>query len=216
MLASTLERFGSGAGVRDYAEKYDSRWVERTRNYYEQKLVRRLMSRVPLADLTGPILDLPCGIGRFLPALHARAPRVIEGDWSIPMLELSRSKHEKNVMGFVRATSNALPFATESFNLVFSVRLCHHFPTADERAEYIREMLRISRRWVILTYLDKHSTQNRFRTFTRRLKRKPPKWTMTQAQIADIADVEGFTVVRTELLSRFFSGQRYALLHRAE
>ncbi|MDZ4857797.1 MAG: class I SAM-dependent methyltransferase, partial [Candidatus Hydrogenedentes bacterium] len=198
----------------DYAAKYENRWVERIRDFYEQKLVSGLIARVPLSDLTLPVLDLPCGIGRFLPVLHARVPRVIEGDWSNHMLQFARSKHEKNVLGFVRASTAALPFAEQSFDLVFSVRLCHHFPTTQERAEYIREMLRISRRWVILTYLDKHSTQNTVRSMVRRLKGKRLKWSMTKDEIAETAAEQGFTVVHSVLLSRFFSGQRYAILQR--
>lgn len=214
MLDRTLSRFNSPVGVHDYAAKYQRRWVERIRNFREQKLVRGLIGRVPLGDLTRPVLDLPCGIGRFLPALHAHVPNVIEADVSNDMLRFARSKYENNAVGFVRASSAALPFADESFDLVFTVRLCHHFPTTEERADYVREMLRISRRWVILTYLDRHSIQHMVRSGMRKLKRKRAKWSMSNFQVGETAAEQGFSVVYSVPVSRIFSGQRYAILKR--
>jgi protein-S-isoprenylcysteine O-methyltransferase Ste14 len=97
-----------------------------------------------------------------------------------------------------------------------SVRLCHHFPTADERTQYIEEVLRVSRKWVILTYLDTDSFHHFVRSASRRLEGKPVKWSMSNEEVADVASSQGFEVMDSTLLSPMFSGQRYAVLMRTQ
>jgi SAM-dependent methyltransferase len=215
----TLDRFNSPAGAANYKAKFDEQWVERTRDHNEQRLVRRLLGALPKSDLTGLVLDLPCGYGRFFPALRNVAPRVIQGDWSHHMLKAAKRKlngngHIHTPSGYVRATALSLPFADNAFGLVLSVRLCHHLPTQEERIQYFREALRVSGKWVVFTYLDRYSLKNVVHTWKRRIVEKRPKWTMGQEEVAGLAHEAGFQVAQSVPLSRLFSGQRYTVLRR--
>lgn len=216
MHESTLSRFNSPEGAERYAAKFDRRWEERLRNWNEQRLVASLLSMIPLSDLKGMVLDVPTGIGRFYEALRERTPNVVQSDWSYPMLQLARSANGSAAVGQIRALAADLPFPSETFDLVFSVRLCHHFPTQDERTRYIEEVLRVSRKWVILTYLDSHSFHHVVRSASRRLVGKPVKWSMSSEEVMDAASRQGFEVMDSTLLSPVFSGQRYAVMMRTQ
>ena len=217
----TLDRFSSPVGAANCRAKFDTKWVERIRDHNEQRLVRRLLGALPESDRTGLVLDLPCGFGRFFPALSDVAPRVIQGDWSPHMLQAARRRlngngHTHTPSGYVRATALTLPFANNAFDLVLSVRFCHHLPTCEERNQYLGEILRVSGKWVVFTYLDTYSLKNILHTCKRRFSGRRPKWTMTAREVAEFARESGFHVVRSIALSRLFSGQQYVVLRRTE
>ena len=215
MRSFTLRRFNSAEGVANYAAKFDGQRIEQIKNWYEQRLVFQLLRTCSFPENGGRILDLPGGFGRFLPALREVSPYVVESDWSWPMLQTAKERHGSRATSFVRASVVDLPFATDSFDLVFSVRLSHHFTTDQERACYIRELFRVSRGLVLLSYLDSASYHHVSRALGRRIKGKRPKsGAADSATIAATAAASGFEVVASAPLSHFFSGQRYVLCKR--
>lgn len=215
-----LDGYNSPEGSAKYTKKFEKHWTERINNEREQRLVRGLLSKVPEADLTGFALDMPCGYGRLYPLLGAVTARVVEGDWSFYLLQAarqhtSRYKRIGPPHGFVRGTALALPFSDNAFDLVLSVRLCHHISSRHERHQYVRELLRVSRKWVVFTFFDTYSLKNRLRNLRRRFVDKKPKWTMSEAEVATLANESGFETVRSVPLSRFFSGHRYVMLRHS-
>jgi len=215
MRSFTLRRFNSAEGVANYAAKFDGQRIEQIKNWYEQRLVARLLHTCTFPRNGGRILDLPGGFGRFLPSLREVSPYVVESDWSWPMLQTAKEKHGSTATSFVRASAVDLPFATDSFDLVFSVRLSHHFTTDEERAHYVRELFRVSRGQVLLSYLDSASYHHVSRALGRRIKGKRPKsGAADSATIAATASASGFEVVTSAPLSHLFSGQRYMLCKR--
>ncbi len=214
-----LSHYNSERGARSYTTKFERKWSERIINRHEQRLLRGLIEGIARRSSLERALDLPCGYGRLLPILKRHVPRVFEGDWSLPLLKIARDNQEveppsNRASGYVRATALALPFANEAFDLVLSVRLCHHIRLHTERLLYVRELLRISGQWVVFTYFDYHSLKNRLREIRRKLFGTPPKWTLKTSEIAEIAGEMGFEIVRSIPLSRFFSGHRYIVLER--
>ena len=215
MRSFTLRRFNSTEGAANYAAKFDGQRVERIKNWYEQRLVARLLRSCSIPASGALVLDFPGGFGRFLPALRGVSPYVVEGDWSWPMLRTAREKHGSRGTSFVRASAVELPFADSSFDLVFSVRLSHHFPTDEERSRYIHELFRVSRGLVLLSYLDAASFHHVARALGRRIKGKRPKsGAAAGTAIAEAAAGSGFEVVTSVPLSRIFSGQQYVLCKR--
>jgi protein-S-isoprenylcysteine O-methyltransferase Ste14 len=214
MHESTLRRFNSSEGAEKYAAKFQAGWVEHVRDLQEQKFIASLISIIPAEDFAAAAIDIPCGIGRFYPALRRHAPQVVQADWSLPMLQIARTENAPTALGYVRALATELPFPGEKFDLVLSVRLCHHLPTRDEQRRYIGEVLRISRKWVVLSYLDTDSLHNMVRSTMRRIKGKPLKWSVSGDEVARIAAQQGFTVMNSMLLSKVLSGQRYDVLMR--
>ncbi len=220
MDRSILERYDSAAGAESYTKKFSRHWNEHLNNWFEQRLIRGLLREVGSpAQRVGRCLDCPCGYGRIYPLLREVAEAVVEADYSGHLLARARMFQAENpALGpaedYVQANALDLPFADASFDLVFSARLCHHIRTAEERVRYVEEILRVSKRWVLFTYFDKGSWKNRMRELRRRFSKKRAKWTMSRAEVAELAAAQGFRVVRSVPLSRLFSGHRYTLLRR--
>lgn len=219
MDAHILDRYNSRRGAASYTHKFEKHWTERLNNVREQKLVRRLLGTIPKSELIGPALDLPCGYGRLSPLVREVAPRVVMGDWSFHLLReaaafLRQEGDTPRHGGFVRGTALCLPFPDRVFDLVLSVRLCHHISSREERLAYVGEILRISNRWVLFTYFDTDSFKNLSHERRRKFKNKRPKWTLTAAEVAEKAEEAGYEVVESVPLSRLFSGHRYTMLRR--
>ena len=94
------------------------------------------------------------------------------------------------------------------------MRLAHHLPAASERERLVNEILRVSKRFALMTFFDFHSTKNRLRRLRQPFDGKPPKITMTQVELRTLAGRSGFSLVACPPLSRLFSGHRYALMVR--
>lgn len=215
-----LDRYNSAQGAASYSGKFEKHWTERFNNRREQQLVRRLLGQIPRTDLAGLALDMPCGYGRLYPLVREVAPRVVEGDWSFHLLHTARQylagrNPDTAPQGFVRGTALALPFADAAFDLVLSVRLSHHISSHDERHRYVREVLRVSKKWVLFTYFDAQSLKNVLHDLKRRFIHKREKWTLNAEEIAALAAEAGFEVVSSVPLSRLFSGHHYVSLRRS-
>ena len=218
MEKAVLDHYNGPAGVADYTTKFKKHWTERINNVREQNLVREILATIPKSDIEGLSLDLPSGYGRLNPLLSEVAPRIVEGDWSFYLLQEARNYlarlNGKKPVGFMRGTALKLPFQDRAFDLVLSVRLCHHISEHDERMQYVREILRISNKWLVFTYFDTASIKNRVHAFKIRFVDKPPKRTLTKAAVQGAATMAGFDVISCVPLSRLFSGHNYTVLRR--
>jgi hypothetical protein len=94
------------------------------------------------------------------------------------------------------------------------VRLCHHIREHHERLQYLRELMRVSREWLVFTYFDTDSIKNRTHEFRRRFNGKRSKWTLDSRAVKEVSRSAGFEIVQSIWVSRFFSGHRYLLLRR--
>jgi ubiquinone/menaquinone biosynthesis C-methylase UbiE len=222
-----LVRYNTFEGADSYSRKFHKKLSERVNNRNEQRLLRRLLKGIAAEDSRlgeGLALDLPCGCGRLFPLVSEFVGRVVEGDWGLDMLRIARQTQlapgegvaAVPALGYVRATALQMPFGSNRFDLVVSVRLCHHIREHHERLQYLRELLRISRRWVVFTYFDFHSLKNRWRELRRRFSHKRSKWTLRTAEVRGVGEEMGFELRRSVPLSRLFSGHRYAVLRRRD
>ncbi len=221
MDKDVLDHYNSPEGAQSYTRKFEKHLSERINNRHEQRLLQRLVERISDEAPFDLALDLPCGYGRLMPLLRRHARRVVEGDWSFHLLKIARENQRADPSveaadGYVRATALAMPFRERAFDLVLSVRLCHHIREHAERLIYVRELLRISNQWVVFTYFDYHSLKNLLREARRKFSGKRPKWTLRASEVAGIADEMGFEVVHSIPLSRLFSGHRYVALRRKQ
>ncbi len=213
-----LRRYNSQEGADSYQGKFERHWRERTNNRTEQRLLQKLFTRLSPGNIE-TALDIPCGYGRLFPILHTVAPHVVESDYSEFMLQSARRYHEASgsvAAQYVQNDALDLHFEDRSFDLVLSVRLCHHIRDHEERLQYLREITRVSRCWVIFTYADHASLKNRLREIRRRVYPKRSKWTLKAKEVKETADAAGFEVVESIPLSRLFSLHRYSILRRRE
>lgn len=213
-----LDRYNSPEGAESYAGKFKRHWTERINDGNERRLINSLLRRTLRGTSIELALDLPCGYGRLLPIVKNSAHRVVECDWSLHMLKLARAMSNEDAgntrPAYVRATALSLPFADDAFDLVLSVRLCHHIRERAERHQYVREIARVSGKWAIFTYFDEGSVKNRIREWRNRSTKKRSKWTLRSSEVEKIAEEAGFEVLFSVPLSRFFSGHRYVVLRK--
>ncbi|MFN0007751.1 MAG: class I SAM-dependent methyltransferase [Planctomycetota bacterium] len=156
------------------------------------------------------VLDVPCGNGRFTELLLGEGKRVVNADRSRPMLLAAREKAGRAKAGGGRAEhvecdAARLPFADASFDLVLSVRFFLHVPK-DLRAGFLREMGRVSRRWVVVDVRHRYCLTTVGKRLRARIAgRQPPSLRSSLAEIdADVA-AAGLELVKRTWLSPGFS-----------
>jgi 2-polyprenyl-3-methyl-5-hydroxy-6-metoxy-1,4-benzoquinol methylase len=99
------------------------------------EFIRRYVS------LEGRILDVGCGNGIFTARFAAGGASVVGIDLSYQLLQ--QNPHRE----VIRGDATRLPFGNGAFEVVFEANVLHH---VEDRKQVIREMSRVSRRYVIL------------------------------------------------------------------
>lgn len=125
------------------ARAYDERWAEYTRR--SLALLRPILTARPL----GALLDVGCGTGSLLPALHgwgARLERYVGADLSPAMLSAAREKDTPHLppdaLAFAAADAGHLPFRDASFDTVVTASSFHHWPDSRAGLAEVRRVLR--------------------------------------------------------------------------
>src|SRR5262245_29663190 len=193
-----------------YATKYDRELHKRISSYFERRAIRRALAITDARSAT--VLDVPCGAGRLTSLLLPVASRLVSCDYSPAMLDVFRETW--NEPCFVGSAFD-LPFADRAVDVVFSARLSHHIASDARRADYLREIMRISATWVIVTIFDRSSLKYRIRELSRRFRRKRSKHGFARADLDWIAREQGFAVAARFPLSRLASGQVFYVLRRS-
>jgi len=107
----------------------------------ERRAVEDFVSELP----EGRILDIGCGTGYITRFLRGA---IVGVDASAEMLELARARVPEAT--FVQAEVPPLPFARDAFDLAFSSNLYSHIVSAEQRARFVAEALRVAPALVVL------------------------------------------------------------------
>ena len=141
--------------VTDFYEnlRYKLPWA---RAYHEHTLQQML----GLADLKGRVLDNGCGNGVFLERLAREGvpgTELVGTDISRGMLAHARRRLNacESAITLVQADACRLPFADDTFDVVFARGLLHHLPDPGAGA---REMARVLRAGGVVIALDPNRT----------------------------------------------------------
>ena len=178
----------------------------------EWKLVRRHLAAV---GRSRAILELPCGGGRITPALADSADLIVEADIAIGQVRFCRATSETTTpRAWMTASAFHIPLKDNSVDGAVCVRLAHHLPTDAEQGRLIHELLRVSRRFAILTFYDPRSLKNATRRLRHPFKPKPVKPAMMPERVAEHARAAGGRLVEAPPLSRIVSGHRFALIRK--
>jgi SAM-dependent methyltransferase len=130
------------------ADRYDDWWLgtglfaDRDRPGWSEE-VGRLVAIVGGLP-AGRTLDLACGTGFLTRHLYGN---IVGLDQSAGMLALTRERVER--VRLVQADAVPLPFASETFDLVFTGHFYGHL-LAEERAPFLAEVRRIGRELVVV------------------------------------------------------------------
>ncbi len=178
----------------------------------EWKLIRRHLAAV---GHSRAILELPCGGGRITPAIADAADFIVEADIAIGQVRFARATSEvATARAWMTASAFHIPLKDDSVDGTICIRLAHHLPTDAEQGRLIRELLRVSQRFVILTFYDPRSLKNLTRRLRHPFKPKPVKPAMTPERVAEHASAGGGRLVAAPPLSRIVSGHRFALIRK--
>jgi SAM-dependent methyltransferase len=189
-----------------YKQKLSKRWS----TIREFQLLKRLLGSQPRC---GVLLDLPCGGGRLTPALAPFADGIIEADVALGQVLHSKASPVEGTNQFwMTASALNIPLRDNSVDGVVSCRLNHHLPDPDDRDQLVRELLRVSKRYVIMTYFEYYSIKNAIRRIRRPFNKKLPKMTMTRRRIAELAAEQNARVVAAPWLAILSSGHRYVMV----
>jgi len=138
------------------AEKYAARFDRGSRariDRREQRAVKNIFAA--LADCRS-VLDVPCGAGRFARTLGEGGRRVLGVDSAIEILVHARKRAARPGfhLRFIHGDASKLPFPDDAVDAVFCNRLLHHILKPEERAVILRELHRVSRRYVVISFFD--------------------------------------------------------------
>ena len=155
--------------------------VNRLSHREHARLLYKLWSRVP--NLRGQrLLDIGCGVGRWLEALRAAGGDVVGIDWSLAALTGVR---ERLGVPVLRMSAAALGFADKSFDGINCVTVLQHNPP-DAQELALRETFRILKPggWFSLLESSRVATQ------------APHMFPHSQSEWLGLARAAGFDVVR--------------------
>jgi len=130
--------------------------TQRLVNRLEHRLVASLLRRLPRPLR---ILDIPSGYGRFTPQLEdAAATPLVCSDVDhrrLAVLGPTEGVHPSAPFYVLADLTGPLPFASGVFDLVFNFRYFHHVGDRQQRRDTLAELVRISRRYLIVSYYDR-------------------------------------------------------------
>lgn len=193
-----------------YNAKYRDRWAKRISTRREFSLLDRLLRDQGHCRV---LLDLPCGGGRLSPPLSPYTDLLIEADIGLGQLRYGRLYGQvPTPQVWLMASGFHIPLQSSSVDGVVSIRLNHHLPDPAQREQLVRELLRVSKRFCIMSFFDYYSLKNSLRRLTRPFNHKPPKSTMKMEELARLAEEGGARLVECPALFLIGSGHRYALM----
>jgi 2-polyprenyl-3-methyl-5-hydroxy-6-metoxy-1,4-benzoquinol methylase len=173
----------------------------------EIRLIHRAMMVVPN---THRVLDVPCGGGSVMLDLARRGYAVTGADVSEEIVNIARQAVAASGLNCPvhREDLQRLTFPDGSFDTVVCSRLFHKLPTPELRRLIIGEMCRVSRHYVLLSYINACSLNRTLRVALR--VNKPDRWATS------LKDLKGsFAHCGFELLKDFAQLPLLQALHLA-
>jgi SAM-dependent methyltransferase len=211
--ATYRQRFQDPAAAERYATRFQ-RGSRKRIDQREQRAVRKIFAGL---DGCATVADVPAGAGRFLPVLR-RDRRVIEIDASHEMLTLGRQRagNAGSICHFVQGDASRLPLASGAVDCVFCNRLLHHILSSSERAVFLREMHRVSRRYLVISFFD-YQAFGSVRRALKVLKGRKPQYDQqpTLEQFREEAAQTGFRLRAVIPTGPAWVAEKYLVLEKA-
>lgn len=192
--------------AKNYNLKYDRKPLKRLSTKREHQILEHLLGR---QKHCATMLEIPCGGGRISPQLVAATDLLIQADMGLGQILYGMTKEKLKIPQiWMTASAFHIPLRDASVDAAVCIRLSHHLPTSEQREDLLAELLRVARRYVVMSFFDYHSIKN----ILRRLRHSRPKLTMTLSQISSVAANHGAKLATCPRLSIIGSGHRYALM----
>ena len=113
-------------------------------------------------------IDIPCGSGRLSNALSEFGKHNYLGiDLSEDMLSEAQRTHPE--LKYLLGNVFEIPADSNTADIVLCMRLLHHFDLPEKRIQILRELARVSKKWVAVSFYRNEC----FRNISKRLRGKP-------------------------------------------
>ncbi len=147
-----------GAIATDIRETFGNEWQTYPEILPEHEVeFRQYFDLVPMESLNGKrVADLGCGTGRWSWFLRERCSELVLVDFSEAIFVARRNLADCPHALFFQADVERLPFADDSFDLIFALGVLHHLPTPALAAT--RRLARLAPRFLVFLY---HGLDNR-------------------------------------------------------
>jgi len=125
-------------------------------NRFENAFAQRLFD---LVTSDAHIVDIPCGNGRFYP-VFSKAKKLSMADYSTNMLKAVEERFgtSENVK-LIKADISAIPLNDACAVLCFCMRLFHHMKNDEVRLAALKELARVSKKYVALSFYNKNCSR---------------------------------------------------------
>jgi ubiquinone/menaquinone biosynthesis C-methylase UbiE len=136
-----------------WASSYDRHWMQRIIFEPIQRTVLQMAEEE--IGRPGTILDVGCGTGKLLRSAGERFPgtKLVGVDAAIEMVKQAQLSTPNGTIQFQQATAEQLPFATSSFDLVFSTMTFHHWQNQARGAAEVARVLTPDGRWLLAEFV---------------------------------------------------------------
>lgn len=105
------------------------------------------------------ILDAPCGVGRATIALTKKGYSATGIDLGKSAVKVARDQARISGVDatFEYGDITHLPYNSGTFDATLCFRLYHHFPDDNIRSEIVAELCRVSKKYVLISYLSPYA-----------------------------------------------------------
>lgn len=187
MSNTPRDHWSSEAGAEAYAGKYKRSIRRRIGHAREMAVLQRLLADV---DARPPLLDCPVGAGRLVPYLLTVGSPITGVDQSEEMVKATRRLHhtaiEAGDLDVQVGDAAQLPFATDAFHTAVCHRLLHHIREPEQRVAILRELARVARAVVVVSYWDATTLRHRMSRRKHRRVALTPEMLRSEAAAAEL------------------------------
>ncbi|RME84131.1 MAG: class I SAM-dependent methyltransferase [Planctomycetota bacterium] len=151
-ILETFERFSK----KDVAQKYQNRFQSTKRDRREKKAILKLLRGIPKSS---KILDIPCGTGRITRFLYENGYQVVGADSSESMIQIARSISSKDSISLDFEIQNlfSTTYPDHAFDVLVCNRFFHHLYNSSSRVTALKELARITKGPIILSFFYLYS-----------------------------------------------------------
>ena len=196
----------SYARVKSDVQSADS-YSKRNQRKHEQEM-QMIAQAMTMTKGVRTVLDAPCGVGRATIWIAQQGMQVTGIDLGEAALALAGNLLKEKGLQATLASHDifALPYADKTFDLTLCFRLLHHFESPELRTRLIREICRVSGKYVLMSRISPASVTS----LRRRLR-----------QLASGKPIKQYPVSATEMHAEFAAAGfvpvgatgRFALFH---
>ena len=192
------------------------RYTGRSQGFLDRReracLEEMLRKRVAAPGQT--VLDMPCGYGRIAPLLVGLGLRPLWGDISFAMAQhVARRPDAQPSVGQLVGSAEQIPLATKAVDGATCIRLIEHFRLSQSRTDIMRELGRVVRRWLVVSFYDDTSIHGKTKRLACKLRGKEVAVAMqSRASFRAEAGAAGLDVVAFDAPMRFLHAHTFALL----